>query len=303
MKFIIICLSMMMFSVGYAAPANQLPVKPKLIMSTGVVIKPATAAVVPKPIATKPVTLPPVVDPGVTFGLEFNPRYTTQAEKQSDGTRSETITYEFVPSIKTLNYKLKTTSDFYYQVKDQSGNEWDNTLFDGTINNAWELGEYFKLSPNLLVALPLFKRTSDFNSFIGARLTLALNSKNADVPDLILKYGVQFGKLSYKKDITGGSYNIDTRLRQRVHLGYQLTGSLLAFIYFHLDSNFLLDNTVKNSFYHESFLEYTINDHMNVSAGVSNGGGVFKGENQEEDNIKFYDKNSSEVFFGFGFNI
>lgn len=292
MKNIIITLCILIASFAQAAgvtKSNQLPVKSKILK---------TETVMPK--ATKPI--PVAIDPGTVFGLEFNPRYSF-GEKQTDGSRAEYITYEFVPSIKTQNYSLKMTSAFNYQTKDQTGNEWDNTLFDGTTNSPWALGPYFNLSPNILLSLPLFKRTDDFQNFIGARLTLALNSKNADVPNLILKYGVQFGKLNFKNTQTAGNFNIDTRLRQRIHLGYQITEQLLAFIYFHLDSNFLNDNSVKNAFYHESFLQYSFNDNFNTSIGLTNGGGVFKGKDQEEDNLKFYDKNSSEIFVALGFAI
>jgi hypothetical protein len=249
-----------------------------------------------------PTAVAPVADPGVVFNFGLNLRYSMQAEEQPDGSRAEYITYEFIPSVKTQNYKFTMVSDFYYQVKDQSGNEWDNSQIDATINNAWAVGDYFKLSPNLLIGLPLFKRTSDFNHFIGGRLTAALNSKNTSVPDFIFKYGLQFAKFSFKNDITGTNYNIDTRLRQRIHLGYNLTDSLMAMMYFHFDSNFLLDNSVKNNYYHETFVEYSFTENFNANLGISNGGGIYKGENQEEDNLNFYDKNSTEIFAGVGFS-
>lgn len=260
-----------------------------------------------KPVQPRPVTSPykPKVaeDAGVTFGFDFMGRYTAQAEAQADGTRSEYITYEFVPAIKTQDYRFRAIADFIYQVKDQTGNEWDNTALEATINKPWAMGEYFDLKPELLAALPLFRRTTDFNSYIGARLTAMLNGKNAGMPDLLLRYGLQFGKLNYKEEMSGTDYNIDTRLRQRVHLGYQFTEAFSALIYFHYDSNFLYDNSVRNAFYHETLIAYAINSHVTLDMGVANGGGVFSGENQEIDNLKFYNEKSSEVFMSLNLSL
>lgn len=243
------------------------------------------------------------INPGLTFGFNLNTRYTIQAEKQADGSRNEYITYEFIPVIKTQDYRFRAVADFYYFVKDQKGNDWDNTSLEATLNTPWSVSSYFDLKPEILVAVPFFKQTSDFNNYVGGRLTLMLNSKNLNVPDLLLRYGVQFGKLSFKNEKTGNDYNIDTRLRQRVHLGYQFTDALSAMIYFHYDSNFLLDNSIKNSFYHETFFEYTINSFANIDLGVANGGGVYAGENQEVDNLKFYNETSSEIFIQLGLSI
>lgn len=289
-------LSIVFTNLAFAAPAQ--PVK-----------KPIQAI---KPVQPRPITTPykPKVeaDPGVTFGLDFMARYTAQAEKQADGTRSEYITYEFVPAIKTQDYRIRAIADFVYQVKDQAGNEWENTAIEGTINKPWALGEYFDLKPEILAALPLFRRTTDFNSYVGGRLTVMLKSKNAGIPDLLLRYGLQFGKLNYKnesiKDANGVDvYNIDTRLRQRVHIGYQFTEALSALIYFHYDSNFLYDNSVRNAFYQETLIAYAINSHVTLDMGIANGGGVFSGENQEIDNLKYYNEKSSEAFFSLNLSI
>ncbi len=257
---------------------------------------PALTKPQPMPISSKPMNSTPIA-PGLSFGFDLNTRYTIQAEKQADGTRNEYLTYEFIPAFKTQDFRIRSISDFYYFVKDQSTNEWDNTSFEATLNTPWNLGAYFDLKPDLILALPIFRRTTDFNNYLGGRLTLILNSKNIGAPSLLFKYGVQFGKLSFKNEKTGADYNIDTRLRQRVHLGYQFTDAISALIYFHYDSNFLLDNSVRNAFYHETAISYAfIPDHVTLDLGVANGGGVFAGENQEIDNLKFYNEKSSEAF-------
>lgn len=285
MRNIILCLAFLFSSVVRSAETTVQPVK---ILRPGVV----------KPAAVKQIA----EDPGLTFSLSLNLRYSVLAEEPPAGTvRSEYATYEFVPTIKTQNYKLFAVADFYHQMKGANTSEWDNTLFDGTINDPWLIGDYVKLSPDILLAVPLFQRGSDFQSFIGARLTAALNSANTALPDLILKYGIQFGKLSYKSEMTNGAYNIDTRLRQRVHLGYKITEALTAMLYFQFDSNFLYDNTVKNTFAHETTLKYAFSESFSANIGIANGGGLYKGANQEEDNLKFYDKNTTEVFAGVGF--
>ncbi|MBC7457103.1 MAG: hypothetical protein H7235_02410, partial [Bdellovibrionaceae bacterium] len=83
------------FNTAYAAPVKQ-PIQ---------AIKP----VQPRPITT-PYKPKAVEDPGVIFGFDFMARYTAQAEVQADGTRSEYITYEFVPAIKTEDYRFRAVS-------------------------------------------------------------------------------------------------------------------------------------------------------------------------------------------------
>lgn len=254
-------------------------------------------------------------DKGLQFGFTFNERYAIQSEQQDNGTRSEYFTHEFIPTLKTTNYIFNATFDYYDYYKTPEASNWENTQFDMSINEPWDTA-YFKFTPMGLAVAPIFKKQSEvsFQYAVGARLTAALKSKDLDIPDFIFKYGLQvmkFGqKLEFQEDPATGQpvldaagekqYYTDFRLRQRFHLGYKLTDNLLAMMYFHFDSNFLFDGSVRNGFYHETFLEYTINDNVSINAGTSNGGGIFTGDYQEKDNLKFYSKESSEYFAGLG---
>jgi hypothetical protein len=286
--------------IAYGFQIQAAPAKAQVPVSQA---QPQPQKLQPLPVPKVPaVPAPAATSTGIKFGMDIDLRYSTQAEKQPDGTRSEYITYEFIPAIKTEDYRFRLISDFYYHVKDQSINEWDNTVFEATTLKPWSVSPYVDLKPDLIVALPFFQRSSDFRHYYGARMTAALVSKNTSVPELTLRYGLQYGKFGFKQDMTAGAYNIDSRLRQRVHLGYQFTEAFAMKLYFHFDSNFLIDNTVRNTYYHETIFEYTFNDVFGTYAGIANGGGLYKGEYQEQDNLNFYDKNTTEAIGGITFS-
>lgn len=269
----------------------------------------------PQPTGTAPTPAKPVVesDPGITFGLGYSLRYTIQAEQQETTlptsevvkSRDEYYTHELIPSVSTKNYKFLAVLDFYDHFKAPQGNSWDPVAFAFTINNPWALTDYFFMKPELAVGLQLFKTETQpdlVNNIPAARMHLILNSKNT-IPGLILKYNIQYAKFNLKEEKIadpskpdGFNYFVDTRLRHRVFLGYMITDSLMPMIFFQFDSNFLHDSTVTNKFYHETFLEYTFNDNFSIDAGVANGGGIYTGEYQDIDNLKFYNKESSEYF-------
>lgn len=251
-------------------------------------------------------------DSGITFGFAYNARFTMQAEEQDDHSRDEYITHEFVPSLNYGNFRLRTVSDFYDHYKNPSSNEWDNTAIEGRWS--WPVGDYFLIQPELRAALPLFQRKGNLNSYVGARMYFVLNTKNTMLPDLTLKYGPEFGKFNIKEekmntgkqDIFGQDiykYFTDTRLRQRLYLGYNFTSKLMLMLFFQYDSNFLTDNSVQNNFYHEIFFEYAFLDNLSVDLGIANGGAVYTGDYQEIDNLKFYNRKSSEVYIGINFDI
>lgn len=238
------------------------------------------------------------------FGVDFSTRYSFQPEVKEGETRRETISYELIPAIATEDYRFRGVFGFADNFKTPGSTEWENTAFEWRKNKPWDLGDYLQLQPELLAALPLFKRGSDFNGYAGGRVNVILNSKNIDIPGLIFKYGFQFGKLFHKAEYAGTEanpkYYIDMRIRQRVHLGYQITDQLLALSYFHLDSDFYFDNTLKNTFFHETFIEYAPVSFMTLALGITNGGGVYRGDNQEQDNVQFYDADSTDIFIGVG---
>lgn len=268
-------------------------------------------------VSTKKTAIVPVVVPAspkkneeLTFSVNFSERYSIQAEKQDDGTRYEYLTHELNPTLATANYTFGAVFDFYDYYKTPQASSWEITTFNMNFNEGWDAGDYFTLAPTILLWAPLFRVPTDFQTAAGGRITAVLKSKNLDVPNLIFKYGLQFAKLFQKNEAllnpdgtdkidpnTGEKqYNTSMRLRQRVHLGYKITDALTAMMYFHFDSNFWFDGTVKNAFAQETSISYGINDHVSLSTGVNNGGSLYVGDFQEKDNLKFYDKSSSEFF-------
>lgn len=259
----------------------------------------------------KPVTVVEE-EPAVKYGITYSARYTIQAEEQPSGARDEYYTHELIPSLSTTNHRFRVVLDFYDHFKAPQGNAWDPASFEWALNTPWTLTDYILVKPEAAAAFLLFKtetQSDNLNSFLGARVNFILNSKNT-IPDLVLKYNIQFGKFNLKEnsepDATkpdGFNYFVDTRLRHRVFLGYMITEKLMPMVFFQFDSNFLHDNSVTNKFYHETFVEYAFTENISINLGVANGGGVYTGEYQDVDNLKFYNKESSEYFVQMNFSI
>lgn len=299
---------------------NILIITSLLISSFSMAAAPARPTLAPQPrpvIQPKPVIQQqPEVESEFSFGGSFGTRISSQVEKQDDGTRAQYFTHELMPYFKTGDFKLTGTFDYYNYFDKTESSDWENTQFDAVLGAGWTLADIFQLTPQALLILPLFKKSGgDFQYAAGGRLTAALKSKDVDMPNLIFKYGLQilkFGQKNevqldenkqFKLDANGEKqYNTDLRIRQRLHLGYMLTEKLMAMIYFHFDSNLLFDGNFRNGFAHETFMEYTVNDNFSINAGVNNGGGLYVGDYQEKDNLKFYSKESSEYFAGIGIN-
>ncbi len=261
-------------------------------------------------------SLPTEVD--TTFGATIALRHSAQVEKPETSARTLYFTHQINPYIKTENYKIDLDMYYYNFYDNQSLSDWDNSQLTWAWLKPWSLTDYFTLTPQLISVFPLFKKSSgDFQYAIGGRLTASLKSTEIGSPAFIFKYGLQVlkfgqkneaikglvnGKEDFILDVNGDKqYTTSARLRQRVHLGYMLTEKLMALIYFHFDSNLLFDNSFRNGFYHETFLEYAVNDNFVINTGLSNGGGLFVGQYQEIDNLKFYSKESAEYFAGIGF--
>lgn len=263
---------------------------------------------------TAPITVAPIEEApsALKFGVTYSPRYSIQAEEQTGGARDEYYTHELIPSMSTTNHRFRVVLDFYDHFKTPQANAWDPASFEWALNNPWTLTDYILVKPEASAAFLLFKTESqsdNLNSFLAARVNFILNSKNT-LPDLVLKYNIQFGKFNYKEnsvaDATkpdGFNYFVDTRLRHRIFLGYMITEKLMPMVFFQFDSNFLHDNSITNKFYHETFIEYAFTENISIDAGVANGGGIYTGDYQDIDNLKFYNKESSEYFIQMNFSI
>lgn len=300
-------LSLILSQFVYSAPVKSIGKPKPLLVKPSPAKAPQNKSFVSPLVETKP-------DSEFKFGLTLNEKISMQVERQDDGSRSEYFTHELIPSLTTTNYNFLADFIYYDYFNQPSQSNWDMTAFVAGINKPWDTTDFFTLSPQVLVIAPLFLKSSiDFQGAVAGQLTAALKSKDLDVPNLILKYGLRVMKFSqkneYKVDGQGNAvldsagekqYNTDWRLRQRFHLGYNLTGRLTAMFYFHFDSNLLFNSEYRNGFFHETSLSYAVNDTLSLSLGTTNGGGIYTGDYQEIDNLKFYSKESSEYFAGLG---
>jgi hypothetical protein len=305
--YFLFALSVVFSNVAYSASAKVVKKSKPVLVKPAPVKEPRDRSFAPPLKEKKP-------DPGFKFGVSLSERISMQVERQDDGSRSEYFTHELVPTLKTTNYNFLADFIYYDYFNAPAKSNWDMTAFVAGINHPWDVTDLFTLSPQVLVIAPLFLKNSvDFQGAVAGQLTAALKSKDLDVPNLILKYGLRVMKFSqrneYKVDGQGNplldaagekQYNTDWRLRQRFHLGYNFTDKMTGMFYFHFDSNLLFSGDYRNGFYHETSLSYAVNDTLSLSLGTTNGGGIYTGDYQEIDNLKFYSKESSEYFAGLG---
>lgn len=238
------------------------------------------------------------VRPDYAFNFTYNPIYYVKAAPNDEGKRPSRIENNFVPVFSFHDYKL--TGDLYYDtdLQDSKNNAWQMSAFIFGLRTPWDTTTVFKLAPEAILTLPLFRnKTKDTDPrMVGALGLLAIiKTDQIGLPNLILKYGVRGYKFFQKEETDD---KISTRIRQRLFLGYQLTEALTLMGYFHMDSNFQFSNEIKNAFNHMLTLEYQVNDTVGLAIGHTNGGALYRGDYQEINNLDFYSKDSSEYLAG-----
>lgn len=278
---------------GKAAGIKKIPAyrKPKIFESPRPYAKPSKAALTAAPDVKS-------VRPDYAFNFTYNPIYYVKASPNDEGKRPSRIENNFVPVFSFHDYKL--TADMYYDtdLQESENNAWQMSAFIFGLRTPWDTSTIFKLSPEAILTLPLFRdKTKDLDPrMIGAAGLLAtIKTDQIGLPNLILKYGIRGYKFFQKDE---ADEKVSTRLRQRLFLGYQLTEALTLMGYFHMDSNFLFSNEIKNAFSHMLTFEYQVNDTVGLAIGHTNGGALYRGDYQEINNLDFYSKENSEYLAG-----
>lgn len=235
------------------------------------------------------------------FGIFFVPTYNIQAEKQKDNTQFEYYYYELRPVVKLGDYKV-TGTFYYYDDKHQPKNsEWQDSYI--SLNRKpWVLGDYFYLTPGSSAGLPLSKdsyENAGIKTTLGVSLKLDLNTKNIGLTSTQLYYSLGYTKYFTKSDTKkSGSAAPSYRVRQRLNYIYSFTDSFGFLFRFQFDSNYASNNDLKNSFWHFQELDYSLSPNFTLMLGHQNANSLYNSETAEN-NLKLFDKYTSEYYTGF----
>lgn len=256
----------------------------------------------------------PAANP-TTFGLSIDASYETQAyaQKDADGnvTRSETMAYGFTPSMKFGDgYKLSSYWEYDQNLNTDSNASPDWIDPSVTLSRkAWELGKYIKLGPSGTVTLPMSngsKNTTNLKYAAAGKLNASLNTANLGMDAFSLSYGVQYTRFFTEFSTnTKGDPVTQSRLRQDIHVGYQIIDPLSFDFFFRHDSKFSSEGVTRGFFIMQQTLEYAINDSLSVNVNHTNAADVLKKDEQEnyQNAIKFDDVENSTYSVGVSLSI
>ena len=241
--------------------------------------------------------------PKLSYGIALGASYGTQAQKQADGTRSESMSYSFTPRIGYDKYTFLIYAEYEQDLKDTGSTGAFGDPAYILSRAGWTLNDYFKLGPSASLVLPMtdnLKNNVNLLYGITGNLTLSLQTKALGLDALSVSY-----MLGYTRNYTQYSTNAAGepltayRIRNRLNVGYQITDKLSLATRFEVDSNYsaVEAGVVRNSFGHFQSLAYALTDNLEVSAGHSNYGPLLKGADYQN-NLKFYDDKQSNYSVG-----
>jgi hypothetical protein len=242
-------------------------------------------------------------DPKAKFSLALGVGYESQLKKQTDGSRSEELSYTIMPAVGYGDYTFTMLNIYIQDLRDTgtTGSFIDPNYIIS--RKGWTLNDYFKLSPSATVVLPMNESSKNNTGLlynVAGALTLGLQTKALGMDDWSISY-----QLGYLRNFTQFSTNAAGdpltayRLRQRFNVGYQFTDKLSLATRLQIDSNYsaVEANVVKNSFLHYQTLAYALTDSLELSVGHTNAGPMLIGS-QYENNLKFTDEKSSVYSVG-----
>ncbi|MGZ3690789.1 MAG: hypothetical protein ACXVAX_04765 [Pseudobdellovibrio sp.] len=260
----------------------------------------STAPAVPAPTSATSTTTPMKDDvASLKFNLGLGAAYSTQAQTQPDGTRSEEVDYIFTPALTYGDYKFSMFNLYAQNMKDTTkggGGSFIDPIYSIS-KKSMALGEYFKWGPSLSFVLPMTdnsKNNTQLLYTIGGAVSIALNTKNLGIDAWSISYSVGVNRNFTQFDTTAAGDPVTAeRIRQRFNVGYDFTDSWSLATRFEFDANYTYDGIVRNRFLHYETLNYKFNDTVSVSAGHTNSNTLLNGTTYEN-NLKFYDDATSQ---------
>jgi hypothetical protein len=265
--------------------------------------KPATTTAAAPAAATSATEVKKEEAPKLSFRFSMGAGYETQLKKQEDGSRSEELSYSFLPGASYGDYSLTMFNLYIQDLKDtgSTGSFIDPLYIFG--RKGWVLNDYFKLTPGATLVLPMTEGSKNNTGLlysIEGALTLGLQTKTLGWDDLSVSYMIAYNRYNTQFSTNAkGDPLTAYRLRNRLNIGYSITDKLSLGTRFQIDSKYsaVASGVVRNDFYHHQSLAYAINDNVEVSMQHTNTGSVFKAETYEN-NIKFIGDDSSTMSIG-----
>lgn len=308
------CLSAAAIAATGSTAATSTPTVPATTATIApATAAPATATAIKKPAskassaATSTVAAPKKEEaPTVKFGLGYDLGYSMQAKAQPDGSRSQSLSHEFVPSMSYGEYNAFAYMGYNQDLVATNENGWSDLIL-GAGKKAWTLSEYLKLGPSITLVQPLTNRSRNEIGLLyafSAALKLTLNTKTLGMDAFKLSYQGQISRanLQYDTNAKTGAPNRLHGYRSRINIGYDITDALSFSTQFDFNSNYSVNGIVSNTFSHSQTLGYTLNDHASLSFTHSNEGPYLK-TGTYENNLKFFNDEDSSYSIGLGLSI
>ena len=215
------------------------------------------------------------------------------------------MTYDIIPSTKIGPIHLLAWFMYSQNLVDNSASEWQDFPISLALAKPYNAGDYITLSPAVVVTVPQTRNTKDnvqLNSSVNTNVTIGLNTKNVGWDGVVLNWQTGYTKMNTEFTTNSkGEPITDYRLRQRINFWYPVYGPIYFKSRLQFESNFSHENQIRNTFMHFVLLEYSFLEKYTASFGTTNGGPTMVGTNYEN-NFKFYNDTSSELFLSFGAN-
>lgn len=282
--------------------ASTTPAPAKSAATTSTTITTPTAPTAPVAPAAATSTVAPKKEeaPKASFGIAYEAGYSMQAQTQPNGTRSQSISHGFTPSMSYGLYSARVNFSYEQDLNDSASNGFGDPAFTFG-RKGWELGKYLKLGPSASLVLPMTDESKNnvglmYN--IGGALSLSLNTKAIGMDSLSLSYQLAANKNFTNYDTKAdGSINNSHKLRNRLSLGYQITDAVSFFNMFDFNSSYSVNGVVTNSYFSLQSFGYSVNDNVSLSLSHALGGSYLKAGTYEN-NLKFFDSKASNYSFG-----
>lgn len=244
--------------------------------------------------------------PKASFGLSYDLGYSMQAKQQPDGSRSQSMSHDFVPNMSYSDYSGFIYYGYSQDLVDTDKNGW-SPLVTGAGYKGWEITNLIKMKPSVTFVFPM--SDSDrydkglLYGFSGA-LKFSLNTKKLGMDAFRFSYEGQLSRnnLEFDTNAKTGSPNKLYGYRNRFDFGYDITDSWSLSARFDFSANYSVNGVVNNTFEHSQTIGYGINDHASLSLSHSNSGPYLKAESYEN-NLKFFNDEDSTLSMGLSLSI
>ncbi|MCC2679269.1 MAG: hypothetical protein K0R29_1845 [Pseudobdellovibrio sp.] len=260
------------------------------------------ASMAASPAQTSTAAVKPVKKPSSpTFGISATLSRSTSLIDFQDGSRSDGMDIQVVPSIGFSSGKLSAVFAYAQNLRDEYA-ETENDFadvpvtwsFKGTPLNLFDSYDS-KISYSMTAVAPASKlstKRDQLQTSLSGKIGFSLTPKDEG---FTASAGVTAGRNfhAYETDINGNVLN-QYSSNQTLSLGYGIGSWSVGIDYIHR-TRWTYRGNIKTSFGLSEEIGYSINDNFAVAVGHSNEGSTLKA-NGADSNIDFFNENSSMVY-------